>query len=107
MRQPIDKAHRVPQPAQVALTPAPIHYAVHLDPGYEVARGFLGECQVRPLGHLVGEVWVGLGRRRSETTLRPVLHHGVPHPHVAGGAWQEPLPESVKVSPNTGTNFHS
>ena len=62
MRQPIDEAHRVPQPAQVALTPAPIDHAVHLEPGDEVARGFLGERQARPLGHLVGEVRVGLVR---------------------------------------------
>jgi hypothetical protein len=62
MRQPIDKAYRVPQPTQVALTPAPIHYTVHLEPDDEVARGFLSERQARPLGHLVREVRVRLVR---------------------------------------------
>ena len=60
MQQPIDQAHRAPQPAQVAVFPTPIDGVPYPKPCREVTRALLDEHEVAPRRHLVGQVRVRL-----------------------------------------------
>jgi hypothetical protein len=63
MQQSIDRAHRLPQPAQGALATAPIDGGTHPKPCLEVPRALLAEREDRSRRHLVGQVGVRPARK--------------------------------------------